>query len=146
MRFDPFEPSHVVGAKVHRSQARYQFMLDRPGLFRRLWPQTYSALDGAELVAIGGTLCFEDVWSGWVVFTDRITPARFLAVHRLAVRFVVSFEQIRHPIIVHFDRSNPASACWVGLLGLDTGRTDVLLDGSRMLRAGSESEVYQWRN
>ena len=50
----PFDPSHCVGAVAHPSQAHYQHMLDDPGGFRELWPDTYSALDGGELIAIGG--------------------------------------------------------------------------------------------
>lgn len=132
-----FDPAHCDGARAHPSQARFQFMLDDPGAFRECWPQTYSALDGAELVAVGGSTLVEGMSGGWVLFTDKITPARFLVIHRTAARFLVCFEQINDPIFVHVDPGNAQAMRWAGLLGLETRRTDVLADGRRMLRVES---------
>ncbi|MCH8859516.1 MAG: hypothetical protein IID54_08075, partial [Proteobacteria bacterium] len=75
---------------------------------------------------------------GWVLFTDKITPARFLVIHRTAARFLVCCEQISDPIFVHIDPDNPQAMRWAGLLGLETRRTDVLADGRRVLRAESD--------
>ena len=64
MRFDPFEPSHAVGATAHPSQAHYQHLLDDPENFRALWPETLSAIDGGELAAIGGSALIGDFSTG----------------------------------------------------------------------------------
>ena len=105
-------------------------MLDDPWAFRASWPTTYSALDGDELVAVGGSTLVDGVSGGWVLFTDKIRPAHFLAIHRIVARTLVCFEQINDPIFVRVDPGNPQAARWVGLLGLETRRTDVLADGS----------------
>ncbi len=68
-----FDPAHCDGAKAHPSQAHYQYMLDDPGVFREHWPETYSARDGAELVAIGGSTWVDRVLGGWVLVTARTT-------------------------------------------------------------------------
>ncbi len=109
MRVVPFDPSDVIGATAHPSQSRYQFVLDKPEMFRGFWPDTYSALDGDLLVAIGGAPLIQDEYGAWVLFTDKITPARFLVVHRTAVRFLVLFEKNNDPIFAHFDPNNPAA-------------------------------------
>ena len=94
MRVEPLEPRHTIGARAHASQARYQFVLDKPEMFRGLWPDTYSALDGDVLAAISGAPLIDGMVAGWVLFTDRITPARFLVVHRMAVRFLAVMEKM----------------------------------------------------
>lgn len=129
-----FDPAHCVGARAHHSQARFQIILDDPCGFRELWPETYSALDGDELIAVGGSTWVDGVSGGWVLFTDKITPSRFLAIHRTAARFLVCFEQINDPIFVHVDPDNAQAMRWAGLLGLETRRTDVLADGRRILK------------
>ncbi len=126
-----FHPTHCHGSKAHPSQAHYQHMLDDPRSFRELWPETYSALEDGELIAIGGSISTDGVTSGWVLFTDKITPARFVPIHRAVARFMDIFE---HPIFAHVDPDNPAAVRWAGLLGLETRRADVLTDGRRMLR------------
>ena len=136
-RIVEFDRAHCVDAKAHRTQARYQWMLDDPWSFNALWPHTFSALDDDELIAIGGATLLEGASGGWVLFSNKITPARFLVVHRTAVRFLVCFEQINDPIFAHVDPDNPKALRWAALLGLETGRTDVLPNGRRMLRAAS---------
>lgn len=133
----PFDPAHCEGATAHASQAHYQHMLDDPGNYRAQWETTYSAFDGDDLIAIGGATLVEAVSGAWVLFTDKITPARFMAIHRTAVRFLVCFEQIGDPLFAHVDPDNGNAVRWAGLLGMETGRTDVLPDGRRMLRAAN---------
>ena len=145
-RIVDFHPAHCFGATAHPSQAQYQTMLTDPSCFRWLWPDTLSALDGDELIAMGGTTrkprtkLVEGALGAWVLFTDKITPARFLCVHRMVVRHLVVFEQIGEPIFVHADPNNPNAARWAGLLGMGTRRTDVLPDGRSMMRF--ESHVH----
>lgn len=124
-----FDPAHCAGARAHPSQAQFQIILDDPWGFRKLWPETYSALSSAELIAVGGWSVIDGVLGGWVLFTDKITPARFLVIHRTAARFLVCFEQINDPIFLQPDPDNAKAMRWAGLLGLDTRRTDVLADG-----------------
>lgn len=128
-----FAPAHCARATAHPSQVRYQPMLDDPSNFRELWPDTYSALDGDELVAIGGLVPTDDGQGGWVLFTDKITPARFAMVHRAVVRGMV----MNNSIFVHLDPDNPQATRWAGLLGLETRRIEALPDGRRMFRAES---------
>ena len=45
--------------------------------------------------------------AGWVLFTDRVTPARFVRIHRMIVRFMVCFERHHLPILAHLDPDNP---------------------------------------
>ena len=130
-----FDPAHCEGAKAHPSHARYQYMLDDPGIFREHWPETYSAIDGIKLVAIGGTTWVDCRLGGWVVFTDAISPARFLAIHRIVARRLMWFEGINAPVFIHVDPANPQAMRWAGLLGLEMRRTEVFPDGRRMLRA-----------
>lgn len=125
-----FDPVHCDGATVHRSQERYQFMFTDPSVFREHWPTTYSGLDGDELVAVGGSTLVDGMLGGWVLFTDKIRPAHFLAIHRAVARSLVCFEQINDPIFVHVDPGNPQAMRWAGILALETRRTDVLADGS----------------
>ena len=133
-RIVDFDPAHCVGATAHPSQAQYQTMLDDPPCFRWLWPDTLSALDGDELIAIGGATLVERMMGGWVLFTDRITPSRFVVVHRVVARFLLRFEAINDPIFAHVDPDNPNAVRWVGLLGLETRRTEVFPDNRRFLR------------
>ena len=130
VRISEFDPVHCCGARAHPSQARFQFMLDDPSALREFWePEIFSALDGDELIAVGGSTLVDGMSGGWVLFTDRITPARFVVIHRTAVRFLVCFEQINDPIFVQVDPGNAQALRWAGLLGLETRRTDVLADG-----------------
>lgn len=122
-------------------QAHYQYMLDDPGLFREHWPETYSAIDGIKLVAIGGTTWVDRTLGGWVLFTTHCTPARFLAIHRIVARRLMWFEEIHHPVFIHIDPNNPRAVRWAGLLGLETRRTEVFPDGRRMLRAEGDVRI-----
>ena len=136
LRFVPFDPAHCAGARAHPSQTHYQHMLDDPGSFHE-WDQIYSALDGEELIAVGGWVLVEGMRGWWVLFCDTITPVHFLSIHRMAVRSLVCLEQFHESTFVHLDSNNPKALRWAQLLGLETRRTDVLPDGRRMLRAES---------
>ena len=129
-----FDPGHCLGARAHPSQARYQDLLDDPQSFREWWPQTYSALDRDDLIAIGGSTLVAGKSGGWVLFTDRITPARFVPIHRAVARLLVYLEATGNPFFLHADPDNTKAARWAGLLGLEPLRTDVMPDGRKMTR------------
>lgn len=130
MRIVPFEPTHCDGAIAHPSQAHYQNMLDNPSQFRELWSQTCSALDDG-LIAIGGAAGVGGMIGGWVLFTDRITPARFLSIHRTVVR---GLSDIHEPVIAHVDPRNPEAMRWAKMLDMRAKNMDTLLDGRTMTR------------
>ena len=129
-----FDPAHCRGASAHPSQAHYQDRLDDPTSFRDWWPQTVSAFGGDELVAIGGLVRVEGALAGWALFTDKITPARFVAIHRTVARFLARLEQTGGTIFVHVDPDNRQAARWAGLLGLQARCIDVMPDGREMTR------------
>ena len=135
IRIVEFDPVHCIGATAHPSQAHYQHMLDDPQSFCEWWSSTYSALADGKLIAIGGWTLIERALGGWVLFTDKITPARFVRIHRTVARRLIFFEQLNDPVFAHLDPDNPQAMRWAGLLGLETQRTDILPDGRRMLRA-----------
>ncbi len=131
MRIDPFDPSHCEGARAHPSQAEHQHLLEAPEYFKDLWGETYSAIDRDDLVAIGGTLPALDGLFGWVLFTDKITPARFVAVHRAVTR---GLSYINEPVSVHVDPDRPQAIRWAGMLGMNGRQTETLPDGREMAR------------
>lgn len=134
LRIVLFDPAHTMGARAHPSQACYQRMLDEPGSFRELWPYTFSALDGAGLIAIGGSVVAEGKLAGWILFTDKIKPKHFLLIHRQALLFLAHSEKTVDSVFAHVDPDNPKALRWAGLLGLEARRTDFLPGGKRMLR------------
>ena len=134
VRIVEFDAAHCAGARAHPSQAHYQHMLDEPGIFRELWPNTFSALDGDELIAIGGSVVAEGKLAGWMLFSDKIKPRHFLLIHRQALLFLAHSEQIVDSVFAHVDPDNPNAVRWAGLLGLEARRTDFLPGGKRMLR------------
>ena len=139
-----FAGYHVRAARAHPRQVAYQWMFDDPMAFYALWPDTVSAFDGVpwnggELIAIGGTTLIDGESGGWVLFTDKITPARFLPIHRTVVRYLVCFEQINDPIFAPVDPDWPEAVRWSQLLGMDTRRTDVLPGGRTVRRVSSVS-------
>ena len=134
VRIVEFDAAHCAGAKAHPSQAHYQHMLDDPGSFRELWPHTFCAVDGDELIAIGGSVVAEDKLAGWILFTDKIKPKHFLLIHRQALLFFHHSEKTVDLVFAHVDTDNPNAVRWAGLLGLGARRTDFLPGGKRMLR------------
>ncbi len=113
MRVVPFELEHCFGAKAHPTQAHYQHILDDPQVFLDKWSGTRSAIDRDELVAIGGTVPTDGITGGWVLFTDRITPVRFLVIHRAITR---TLSEMDGALIAHVDLRNPKAVRWVKLL------------------------------
>ena len=123
---------------AHDSQRHHQGMLDDPASFRELWSGTDSALDGDELIAIGGSVFVEGMWGGWALFTDAITPRRFVVIHRAVSRVLEQFDQ---KTFVHLDPDNPQAARWSKLLGFKTLWLEFLPDGRKMLRAEADVRI-----
>lgn len=137
MRIVLFDPAHCEGATVHQSQERYQYMMDDPLTFGAVWGETYSAIDGDDLVAIGGVLSAGEM-SGWVLFTDKITPARFVAVHRAVAR---GLSYIHEPIVVHVDPDKPQATRWATMLGMNSQQLETMPDGREMMRMTADARV-----
>lgn len=114
MRIIPFEPSHCQNVKAHLSQAHYQHLLNDPSVFHEQWPETFSALVDDELVAIGGTIALAQQTGGWVLFTDKITPLRFVVIHRAVERALAGIDQ---SVTVHINPNNPEAVRWARILG-----------------------------
>ena len=138
MSIVPFIPEHCAGAVAHPSQAHYQDLLDTPLQFCDLWELTYSAIDGKDVIAIGGLVPTDDGnKGGWVLFTDKVTPARFLGVHRALERYLRDADAI----FAHIDPSSSVSVRWAQVLGLEVTGTEVLPGGREMLRAESHVRI-----
>lgn len=138
MRIVPFESTHCEGTTAHPSQAEHQHLLDAPQYFKNLWGETYSALDGDDLIAIGGVLSSLDIVSGWVLFTDKITPARFVAVHKAVVR---GLAYIHEPVMVHVDPDRSQAVRWATMLGMNGRQMEMMPDGREMARMTTHARV-----
>ena len=135
IKFIPFKLCHVDGARAHPSQAQFQHFFDRPDdLEIKL---TSSAFDGDVLVAIGALTLLEGATGGWVLFTNQVTPTRFLAIHRFVERELLWFETKGEPIIFHVDPERPDTVRWAELLGRKTHGFDRFPDGRFMMRVGN---------
>ena len=106
-------------------------MLENPWAFRELWGETQSALDGDLLISIGGLVRVGDLMGGWVLFTDQVTPARFLAIHRAVVR---ELEMIHGPVVVHIDPDKPKTGRWATMLGMNGRRMETMPNGRTLIR------------
>ena len=135
IRFGQFEPKHALGVVAHPSQAQFQWMLDRPEALMDMHEDLGVAFDGPDLIAIGGTgMTWEQnaqFW-GWILFTDKITPHGFLAIHRKVVEHLRFFDEDGWPLAAHVDPTNPNSMRWAGLLGMEARGSEVMPDGRRL--------------
>ena len=131
MKIVPFESSHCKNATAHPSQAHCQHMLDTPETFRGSWPGTLSAMEGKDMIAIGGTALIGGTLAGWVLFSDQITPPRFVAIHRAVVRFLTHVNQ---PVMSHVDPEKPKTMRWAKMLDMGTKKMELFPDGREMLR------------
>ncbi len=138
MRIEPFEPEHCEGATAHPSQAEHQHLLDDPASFELLWGEICSAIDGEDLIAIGGASSLGDMLGGWVLFTDQITPARFVAIHRAVVR---GLAYINEPVVAHVDPDSSQATRWATMLGMNGRQMDVMPDGREMARMTTHARV-----
>lgn len=129
-----FDPAHCEGAVAHPSQSRHQHMMDDPATFRYAWPSTFSAIDEGELIAIGGAVAVEGAQGGWVLFTDKVNPKSFMAVHKAVARVITGMGAV----LAHIDPENPQAMRWAKLLGLRIRGTETMPDGRKMMRAEAD--------
>lgn len=132
MRIEPFDPSHLVGAVAHPKQKHYQFLLE-PGRLAVV-EDAWSALADDELVAVGGLVPFEGTTSTWLIFTDRITPGRFVAVYRELVWRLDALRVAGVEVMVHLAPGYPEAARLAGKLGFMGAGKDFFDDGTGMTR------------
>ncbi len=106
-------------------------MLDTPEIFKSSWTGTLSAMEGEVTIAIGGTALIGGVLAGWVLFSDQITPARFVAIHRAVARFLAHVNQ---PVMAHVDPGKPKTVRWAKMLDMGAHKMEMFPDGRKMLR------------
>jgi hypothetical protein len=126
----PFDPKHCAGAIAHPTQAHYQDLFDNPLQFADLWVETYTAMNGNDVIAIGGLVPSDGGKGGWVLFTDKVTPGRFLKIHKALERYLRSSDAI----YAHVDPESKVSVRWAQVLGLEVTGIDVFPDGREMMR------------
>ncbi len=108
-----FEDHHVIGARVNSAQIRYTDMFANPEGFAGGWSAFYKG----ELVAIGAARIIGDAVSGAVLFTDAITPRRFLALHNALEGIIRDYEAKGFEPFIHIDPDYPQAQRWAELLG-----------------------------
>lgn len=118
---------HLTGIRAHPKQARHQGLLADGSL---LGPLSWAAVSGAGVVAVGG-ICDIRVSAGWLLFTDKITPASFIAVWRAARRAIDVARRAGEGFVVHVDPDYPEALRLAELLGLTPEGKEVV--GGRML-------------
>jgi len=125
----PFEPRFLEGVKVNPSQKQYQYMLENPETFQGAWCGFY----GRDLIAIGGGVVVGEEIAGWILFTDKVTPRRFLALHRVIERMIQEWESNGFSFYIHVDPSYKQADRWARLMGFSL-RDDEQVEGRTMKR------------
>lgn len=131
MNILPFEPEHVMGQRVHPSQDEYQWMFDHPEQVGN-WQFMASGFFGDDLVVIGGCPKIDGHFVGWLLFSDKILPSRFIGVHRAVLGIMRNLELAGDPVAADINPRRPASVRWARLLGLDSHK--LLSTGETLLR------------
>ena len=133
MHVEAFEPSHAVGATAHEKQSRHQAVLC-PGIIDR-GGRNWTVLCDEGPVAIGGAIQIsDDLVAVWVLFTDLITPSRFVAVYREASDLVTEFLEQGNRVMVHVDPNYPEAVRMAEKLGFQQVGEDQFYDGRKMMR------------
>ena len=132
MRIVPFEPSHLSGAVAHPKQRRYQSLLDSDP-FSNVG-MNWSAIAEDGLVAVGGLGNTGDGLAVWLLFTDRITPGRFVAIYRELARRLEQVLDAGESLVVHIDPDFPEAARLAEKLGFLRCGEFRFDDGQRMIR------------
>ena len=131
MRIEPFEPSHLIGAVAHWKQERHQASLDPETI---LAGTAWSAFAEDSLVAVGGLIDTGEFIGAWILFTDRNTPGRFVAIYRELARRLTGLLKAGEAVLVHIDPDYPEAARLAERLGFQTDGRDVFDDGREMIR------------
>ena len=133
MRIEPFKPSHLIGATAHVKQSHHQWLLDSDTLSNIGISWSAVAEDG--LVAVGGLGRMDDGGLGvWLLFTDRITPGRFVAIYRELARRLEEVLDAGETLSVHIDPSFPEAARLAEKLGFLRCGEFHFDDGKKMIR------------
>lgn len=139
MRFEPFELHHMIGATTHPKQKRYQILLESETL--ATIGANWSALAEDGLVCVGGLVPVDGVVGAWVLFTDRVTPGRFVAIYRELARRLTELLDQGEAVLVHIDPDYPAAARLADRLGFRTDGVDHFSDGRRMTRMVADVRI-----
>ena len=129
MRTEPFEISHAVDIRVHSKQAQYQSWL-KSGV---LPVETTSLFYDDELVCVGGLVRFDNKTWAWLMFTDKITPGRFVAIYREMKRRLAELLEAGETVLVHIDPNYPEALRMAVKLGFREDGED-RFEGRSMIR------------
>lgn len=94
----------------------------------------WSAIADDGLVAVGGMVCTDDGTGVWLLFTDKITPGRFVAIYRELARGLATVIALGEPVFIHVDPNYPEARRLAERLGFRLQRTEVFDDGRDMIR------------
>ena len=136
MRVDPFEPRHLVGARVHPKQWQFQFLFENGtiGTFGEAW----SAFDADDLICVGGLLDiiqpprpWQMETAAWLLFTDHIKPGSFVGVYRELARRLAGLDE---RVLVHIDPDYPEAGRMAVALGFKRDGVEQFNGGRSMVR------------
>ncbi len=137
MRVEPFDPKLFIGATVHTKQGRFQSFLN--GEIPRFNGSgtTWAGLFGDDLVCIGGMVQSPEAANeiaAWLLFTDRITPGRFVAVYREAMRMLTALLRTGTRVVIHVDPQYPEAVRMAAKLRFRESGEIQFYDGRTMIR------------
>ncbi len=133
MRIEPFKTSHLAGVVMpHPKQERHRAVLESAAAADV--GVRWSAIADDGLVAVGGLVRANDGFGAWLLFTDRITPGRFVAIYRELARRLAGLLESGEAVLVHIDPDYPEASRLAKKLGFQEAGEDHLDDGRRMIR------------
>ena len=140
MRIEPFEPSHLTGVTAHSKQERHQSLLESDVLTTGGTNWSVIAEDG--LVAVGGLVRTDNEIGAWLLFTDRITSGRFVAIYRELVRRLAVLLDAGETVLVHIDPDYPEASRLAEKLGFRKDGEDRSPDGRSMIRMVANARIF----
>ncbi len=132
MDIRPFDPLHLAGVTAHPKQRRYQALLESEVI--AAIGSNWSAVAEDGLVAVGGLVHTDEGIGAWLLFTDRITPGRFVAVYRELARRLADLLESGEAVFVHIDPVYPEASRLAEKLGFQKDGEDRFDDGRSMTR------------
>lgn len=105
LRIEAFDSSHLSGVRAHPKQSHYQYLID-DGIIA----SGFTGFWGDEIIGFGGLLNTVDGTVAWVLFTDAMTPERFLPVYRY-------FERNAPGLLMDVDPDYPEAVRMADMLG-----------------------------
>ena len=128
MRIVPFEPSHLIGVTLHPKQAGAQALVNGG-----LLSGACTALDGDDVVAVGGVTETEDGMAGWMLFTGRYRPKHLLPILRAVRCGMAALKMDDLRVVADVAGDNIGGARMAAMLGFVPLR-QVVIDGRIMSR------------